>query len=94
MKVTWTRPASQDAREFYEQIYQTSWDAAANIQKHIRQRTRQLADFPFSGRVGPVPGTREIVLSPWPYIAVYRVVGDCVEILAVRHGARQWPPAL
>jgi toxin ParE1/3/4 len=93
MKVYWTRLARLDVQHFYGQIHEASWDAAARFRKHVRSRTVQLASFPFSGRVGPVPGTREIVLSPWPYIVVYRVEEDRVTILTVRHGAQHYSSA-
>jgi toxin ParE1/3/4 len=43
------------------------------------------------GRPGRVPGTRELVVSDTPFILPYRVRDSAVEILAVFHGARQWP---
>jgi plasmid stabilization system protein ParE len=47
-----------------------------------------LADFPHRGR--PVRGTpmRELVTVS-PYIIRYRIAGDTVIILRVRHGARR-----
>ena len=51
----------------------------------------QLADFPLSGRDGRVDGTRELVIPGTQYIVAYRVVDSGVEILAIMHGARQWP---
>jgi toxin ParE1/3/4 len=36
-------------------------------------------------------GRRELVLPPLPYIVVYRVTADVVEILRVFHGAQDWP---
>ena len=35
--------------------------------------------------------TRDLVFSPLPYIAVYRVKGDVVEVARVLHGAQRWP---
>ncbi len=36
-------------------------------------------------------GTRELVIPRTSYIVVYRVRGQWVEILALQHGAQQWP---
>lgn len=36
-------------------------------------------------------GTRELVLSPLPYVVVYRVKDEVVEIARVLHGAQPWP---
>jgi toxin ParE1/3/4 len=51
----------------------------------IRTTVLRLCEFPESGRVGDVAGTRELVVSGIPYIVVYRVIGDSVEILRVFH---------
>ena len=47
-----------------------------------------LLSFPHRGRPGKKENTRELVLSPLPYIVVYRIAGDAVHILRVLHGAR------
>ena len=52
---------------------------------------RQLGDFPYSRPEGRIPGTRELVLVPYPYIVVYRVLDHIVEIVRIFHGARDWP---
>jgi plasmid stabilization system protein ParE len=44
-----------------------------------------------SGRPGRVPGTRELVISDTPFIAAYAIEKARIVILAVYHGAQQWP---
>ncbi|HYU18441.1 MAG TPA: type II toxin-antitoxin system RelE/ParE family toxin [Chloroflexota bacterium] len=39
-----------------------------------------LAELPERGRVGRVPGTRELVVSRTPYVVAYRVGERAVEI--------------
>jgi toxin ParE1/3/4 len=51
----------------------------------------QLASFPISGKAGGVPGTRELVISNTPFIAVYAIDRANIIILAIYHGAQQWP---
>ena len=51
----------------------------------------RLADFQLSGRRGAVDGTRELVVSRLPFIAVYRVMEAYVEIVAVFHAAQDKP---
>jgi plasmid stabilization system protein ParE len=36
--------------------------------------------------------TREFVISRTPYIAVYAVERDRIEIVRVLHGREKWPP--
>ena len=47
---------------------------------------------PLSGRPGRRAGTRELVITRYPYLVVYRLVGEDVEIARVLHQAQQWPP--
>jgi toxin ParE1/3/4 len=48
-------------------------------------------EFPESGRIGRIAGTRELVIPRTPYIAAYVVLDDKVRILRVLHGAQIWP---
>ncbi len=59
----------------------------------IRKRgNADLAEHPELGRVGRVGGTRELVVTGTPYLLVYRIRGDELQILRVLHGRRQWLP--
>jgi plasmid stabilization system protein ParE len=52
---------------------------------------RRLAEYPNSGRIGQVPGTRQLVIPGLPYLVIYRVTTTHVEILRVFHTSRDWP---
>jgi len=54
---------------------------------------RRLIDFPASGRVGRIAGTREVVINGTPYVAAYAITETTVRILRVLHGAQEWPDA-
>ena len=43
------------------------------------------------GRPGREDGTREILFPPMPYVAVYRVKDQTIEVLRIHHGARDRP---
>lgn len=66
---------------------------------HYRQPTlrklyaaiRSLRQSPFRGRPGSEEGTREILFPPMPYIAVYRLTDDAIEVLRIYHGAQNRP---
>jgi plasmid stabilization system protein ParE len=47
-----------------------------------------LVSFPYRGRVVPGTDKRELVTA-YPYIIRYRIVGDQVRILRVRHTSRR-----
>jgi toxin ParE1/3/4 len=60
----------------------------------ISDAVRRLLDFTESGRPGRITGTRELVVTGTPYIAVYALTGATVRILRVLHGAQAWPDTL
>ncbi|QGY04550.1 type II toxin-antitoxin system RelE/ParE family toxin [Methylobacterium mesophilicum SR1.6/6] len=65
--------------------------AANRVIARIADGVEGLRLHPHRGRPGRIPGTRESVIPGTPDIAAYRIVGDAIEVLAVLHGARQWP---
>lgn len=64
--------------------------AAFRLVSVILNQTGHLSETPEIGRNGRVQGTRELVLPNIGYVVAYRLRDD-VEILAVMHGAREWP---
>jgi toxin ParE1/3/4 len=90
--IEWTEQATRQLDQAYDYIaLSNSEPVAARITMQIVTSVQQLAAFPMSGRAGRVPGTRELVISNTPFVAAYSVDHDRIVILAVYHGARQWP---
>lgn len=94
MKLRWLRSGSESLRRQQAYIAADNPDAARRIGRRIRQAVLRLATFPYSGSLGSVPQTRELVVPGLPYLIVYRVREETVEILRVFHAARNWPPLL
>lgn len=90
MKITWTRPAIHDLSEAALYIRLDNPGAATRMLARIRRSIDRLTMFPMLGRAGWKDGTRELVIPNTPYIVVYRIEENRVEILAVLHGARDW----
>jgi len=57
----------------------------------IYEGIERLALFPHVGRPGRKAGTRELVFPGLPFLAVYRVRTDAIEINRILHGAQKWP---
>ena len=91
MKVIWTPRAAKDLDALVDYIGDDSPDAATRVASRILNQISSLASMPDMGRIGLVPGTRELVFRPWSYIAVYKVVRDEVRILRIRHASQNWP---
>ncbi len=49
-----------------------------------------LRKFPYRGRKGRQEGTRELIFPGLPYIAVYRVKEELVELARIYHAAQDW----
>lgn len=65
--------------------------AARRVALSIYERLNALAEFSRRGRQGRKSDTRELVFEGLPYLAIYRIRGDAVEILRILHGAQKWP---
>jgi len=88
MRVRWTPAAVDDLEEISNYLkthHPRYWQPTI---RKLYEQIRSLREWPNSGRLGRESGTREVVLSPLPYIAVYRVKDDRIEILRIRHAAR------
>ncbi len=88
MRLRWTAPAAQDLYRITRYIRRDNPTAAREVAKTIYDGCESLIHSPHRGRRGKQTGTRELVFSPLPYIAVYRVAEDIVEILHIWHGAQ------
>jgi toxin ParE1/3/4 len=94
MIVRWLSEALIQLDRVYEYISRENPRAAADVFVRIRKATHQLSRFPMVGRAGHVSGTRELVVTGLPYLVVYRVSADDVEILRVLHTAMDRPPLM
>lgn len=59
--------------------------------RRLYRAIRSLKQEPRRGRMGSEEGTRELLFPPLPYIAVYRVKQQTVEVLRIYHGAQSRP---
>jgi toxin ParE1/3/4 len=91
MRVRWSEDASLDRADIVEYIANDDIEAAITIGERIEDQVDKLANHPWMGRVGEVSGTRELVIQRTPYIVVYRVEDNVVDVMRVLHGAQQWP---
>jgi plasmid stabilization system protein ParE len=85
MRIRWTVP--KNIKRYLEEHYP---QFAEPTVRTIYQRIRALKASPKRGRPGHLGGTRELALSPLPYVVVYAVTDQAVEILHIHHGAQDW----
>ena len=92
MQVRWSLPATEDLERICERIERDNPEAARRIARTIYDGCARLKDFPYIGRASSrMTGRREVVFSPLPYIVVYQVTQQAVEISRIFHGAQDWP---
>ena len=92
MRVPWTEPAARDLLstcDYSEQQYGAK--RARQTALRISEAVYSLRQFPQIGRLGAKSGTRELVLTALPFLAVCRIREDVVEVLRILHGAQRWP---
>lgn len=90
MKIEWTVPALQHVRDAREYIAIDNPAAAARQIDRIEAAVNLLRAFPMMGRTGRRSGTRELPVPGTPYVLVYRVKQESMQVLAALHGARDW----
>ena len=66
-------------------------EAARRVALRIYEGVASLTQFPHRGRPGRKSGTRELVFPGLPFLAVYRIGEDAIEINRILHGAQKWP---
>ena len=91
MQIRWSPEAADDFESAIRRILQDNPANAQRVAQIIHDRIAVLTTFPNRGRAGRIEGTRELVIVPLPFIAVYRVRDEFVEIVRVIHGAQEWP---
>jgi addiction module RelE/StbE family toxin len=91
LRVRWSAEARRDRRELIGYVEEESLRMALELDDRVSGAVMRLGDYPNSGRPGRVIGTRELVISRTPYIAVYTIDEAGVRIARLIHGAKQWP---
>ncbi len=92
MEVRWSLPAAEDLERICERIQRDNPEAARRVARTIYDGCGRLKDFPNLGRASRrVAGRRELTFAPLPYIVVYQVKRNVIEISRIFHGAQDWP---
>jgi toxin ParE1/3/4 len=90
LKVRWTRPALTDFIDIQQFIAAEDSEAARRIADRLWSTAAQLGDNPEIGRRGHVAGTREWAVTRTPFLVVYRIRNEAIEILRIWRGRQDW----
>jgi addiction module RelE/StbE family toxin len=89
MRVRYTPRAFADREEIFAYLDRRNPRAAREVKTLIKQRIISLGDNPKRSRLIKDLGVHAHWLGRYPYIIYYRVVGDEVWIIHIRHAARR-----
>jgi addiction module RelE/StbE family toxin len=88
MRVIWSPSALREVARIFDYLVDFNPRAAEKVAATLIETGESLATFPNRGRIVQGTGKREVMVT-YPYIIRYRVTGDVVRILRVRHSARR-----
>jgi len=91
LSIRWLPQAQSNRLEQLEFIAQDNPLAAINQDEEIERQINMLLAHPQMGRPGRVAGTRELVISSTPFVVIYRLQEQSIEVLRLLHSAQQWP---
>jgi len=88
MRLRWTPEAANNLESIYLYLSENYPSFAESTIRTLYDAARSLRSLPKRGRPGVIPGTREFVLPRLPFIIVYRIEEQSIEILHIYHGAQ------
>ncbi|MBM3764218.1 MAG: type II toxin-antitoxin system RelE/ParE family toxin [Acidobacteria bacterium] len=89
MRIRWTAAAAEDLQQIGDYLLRNYPRFRQSTLKRNYSGIASLRSSPYRGRQGEILGTRELVFSPLPYAAVYRVGAATIEILRIRHTSKR-----
>ena len=91
MRIRWTPAAAADLQHINDYLREHHPRYRQPTMRKVYEAVRALKQSPRRGRLGREEGTREFLFPPLPYIAVYRVTTESVQIVRIYHTAQDRP---
>jgi len=91
MRIRWTPAAAADLQSISEYLKEHHPRYRDPTMRKLYETIRELKQWPARGRPGREVGTREILFPPTPYVAVYRVKDQTIEVVRIYHAAQEQP---
>jgi len=92
MLVRWTQTAASDLTQICDYTQEHFGPAQAHrTAVTIYDGAESLKSLPTRGRPGRKPNTRELIVSGLPYLIIYRIRANIIEINRILHGVQKWP---
>ena len=88
MRIRWTPAAAGDLEQISDYLKDRHPRYRLPTMRKLYQAIATLKKWPQSGHMGREAGTRELLFSPLPYVCVYRITEQSIEILRICHTSR------
>jgi toxin ParE1/3/4 len=91
MRIRWTPAAVADLQHISDYLKDHHPPYRQPTMRKLYEAIRSLKTLPHRGQPGREEGTREILFPPLPYVAVYRVKEQSIEVVRIYHAAQDRP---
>lgn len=91
MRIRWTPAAAADLQNISDYLKDQYPRYRLPTMRKVYEAVRTLRTSPNRGHLGREAGTRELLLHPLPYVVVYCVNGQSVEVFRIFHSAQDRP---
>ena len=91
MHIRWTPAAAADLQGISDYLKEHHPHYRQPTMHKLYEAIRSLKEWPGRDRIGREDGTRELLFPPTPYVAVYRVKEQTIEVMRVYHAAQDRP---
>ncbi|MGB6157193.1 MAG: type II toxin-antitoxin system RelE/ParE family toxin [Acidobacteriaceae bacterium] len=91
MLLRWTESASADLEQISDYLFVHTPLHATRLTQTIYHAPEILLRLPLIGRLGRMHGTRDLPMTPLPWVLVSVVGDDSIDVIRVLHGAQRWP---
>ena len=89
--IRWTPAAASDLQRVSVYLTENHPQYRHPTLRKVYAAIQSLKDWPYRGRAGREEGTRELILPPLPYVAIYRVNDQSIEVLRIYHAGQDRP---
>ena len=91
-RIIWSGPAQRDLLAIASYFDQIAPDLGSTMLERIERAPLPLLDFPDLGEVMARRNTRKWVVRKTPFLLIYGVAAEDIEIKRVRHEREDWRP--
>ncbi len=86
----WTSLALSDLDNILKYFSEKDETITINLAKAFDKAISNIENFPEIGMLGRKEQTRELFLSQYPYVIIYRINKHNIEIVRLLHTHQQW----